>query len=498
MTIFTFIIYNISEWDKIILIFYELFMEVLNDGGGNFTIQEEALYPAFHHNNTLIHLIIRGSFSKIPKYCFAKCEQLLSIDIGDNIITIDEFAFFHCSQLNYVVFPKTIESIGKLFFSETNLTNVQLPENIESINGAFDINSLTCKWQIEKLKVLNSYCIEYANKMIPTTVKIVNTRAFEHSDITTITIPENVEYVDDSAFSDCNSLSRVIIQSNNISFGDYVFSRCNSLVSIDIPDTVKGFGINCFKTIQTINYPENRNKIIPGAYSGWQGTSIVIPATIKEIGSLAFFECQNIESIIIPDSVIEIGDKVFFRSLRLSNIVIGNSVKEVKGFDSCHSLEKVIIPDNVVSIGYWAFSNCRRLKSVKIGRSVETIGINAFSFCTLLKSITLGDSVKIIKFDAFYDCPLSSLTIPSSVHTIETMSYTWMLIFEKSDCDLDLSYINMSKIKLPNDHPSDVIPLFKYFNHHFPEPEFTVPKNIKKICSYAFSGNHMQKCISQL
>ena len=87
---------------------------------------------------------------------------------------------------------------------------------------------------------------------------------------------------------------------------------------------------------------------------------------VKEIASLAFYDCDSLISVVIPDSVTSIGDWVFAY---------------------CYSLISVVIPDSVTSIGKYAFAYCDRLTSVVIGDSVTSIGVWAFAYCTGLKNI---------------------------------------------------------------------------------------------------------------
>ena len=100
-------------------------------------------------------------------------------------------------------------------------------------------------------------------------------------------------------------------------------------------------------------------------------TDIFIPLMhnglpVKEIASLAFYDCDSLIRVVIPDSVTSIGDWVFAY---------------------CYSLISVVIPDSVTSIGKYAFAYCDRLTSVVIGDSVTSIGVWAFAYCTGLKNI---------------------------------------------------------------------------------------------------------------
>lgn len=92
-------------------------------------------------------------------------------------------------------------------------------------------------------------------------------------------------------------------------------------------------------------------------YNG-DGGDVVIPDSVKEIGSYAFYGCRGLTSINIPDSV----------------EVIGNDA-----FSDCISLTSVNIPDSVTKICGWAFYCCSGLTAINIPNSVTEIGYSAFS-----------------------------------------------------------------------------------------------------------------------
>ena len=133
------------------------------------------------------------------------------------------------------------------------------------------------------------------------------------------------------------------------------------------------------------------------------GDAVVIPDSVTEIGSSAFFRCYSLTSVTIPDSVTTIGEKAF----------------------RCSSLTSVTIPDSVTTIGEDAFKNCSSLTSVTIGDSVTTIGERAFEDCSSLTSVTIGDSVTTIGESAFSDCSsLTTVVIPDSVTEIGSSAFS--------------------------------------------------------------------------
>lgn len=139
------------------------------------------------------------------------------------------------------------------------------------------------------------------------------------------------------------------------------------------------------------------DEIPDGAFSGrWALNKVVLPSTLRTIGSRAFYETR-LTSIDIPKGVTSIKDYAFYNSQKL---------------------EKADLPDSLTSIGEYAFHRCFSLQSVKIPAKLTTVSRSAFQSCRSLANLELHDSITTIGAYAFGGCAFSELKIPASIRTI--------------------------------------------------------------------------------
>ena len=250
------------------------------------------------------------------------------------------------------------------------------------------------------------------------------------------------------------------------------------LENLVIPSTLKGCPV-------TSLYNEYRKNIFEKSTNN-AIKKIIIPDSVTNIGTSAFYNCEALTSIKIPDSVTSIESYAFLDCYKLSDLSIGNKVKSIgyEAFQNCTSLTSITIPASVTNIGDYAFFGCTALTSVTIPVSVTSIGSSTFSGCTALTSITIPASVTSIGNSAFYGCTaLTNVTIPASVTSIGNEVFESCDSLERIDVDKNnMKYsskdgILFDKYKLT---------IIKYPSNKRDITEYAIPKTVNNISKKAF------------
>ena len=277
-----------------------------------------------------------------------------------------------------------------------------IPEGVETIKrGAFK-------------NVYNTYTL-----IFPSTMKSLEVSALgDYTELKTLDIKNYNGELENNVFMNNAYLKEFIVDSENTAYSaidGVLFNKEQNLIikyphmkegeTYTIP---KGVDISegCFKWnkyLKFINIESNITKIPESAFDKSNITSIVLPNTVKKIGSGAFNYCAGLKSIVLPDGLETIEDRAFMLCENLETINIPNTITEIEDaafldsgvktftfpekitkisfqvLEDCKQLESVYIPDGVTHIADYAFSSCSALKSINIPVSVEEIGYNAFN-----------------------------------------------------------------------------------------------------------------------
>ena len=282
-------------------------------------------------------LNIPKSTERIGKNAFADCSSLQSITIpaGTKYIGKEAFVrssvtsvkfedgfetetlektFFYCSSLQSAYFGKA--RVKKLLFTfyRTDLQNLEFPDGVENITGAYGYTKLNSVYELN----------------LPQGLKVLANQAFASCElsITELHIPEGVSAIGVAAFSHCSWLKT--IDFCNVKFLDRLaFENCFSLKSVDLTGILyiaENHGSGTFKdckNLTKITYTKTgtADTIEEGTNSTNEAIdTVIIGNGIKGIENKAFANCTNLETAVIADSVKDIADNAFENCAKLTII----------------------------------------------------------------------------------------------------------------------------------------------------------------------------------
>ena len=316
--------------------------------------------------NTGVNVIFGNKVKTIPKglFCYrgtgniyTETPNIVSVSFEENSSceTINNGVFYGCSNLVDVELPNSLINLGDNVFYKCNISYTTYENGLYLGNSQ---NPHLFLMDISDTSV-NEFNIHQNTK------RIFKSAISGTTNLTSLTIPANVDYIYPSAFS-TSGINTLIILGNDtqLMYNQYfALYACSNLQNIEISSD------NIYYSFEN-GMLFNKDKTELHYYClGKTETSVEIPNSVKIIKESAFYYNKTITNVIIPNGVELIGGKAFYE---------------------CENLTSINIPASVTSIGSLAFAYCRDVDTIFIPSSVTEISSSAFSSCgTTNKNINL-------------------------------------------------------------------------------------------------------------
>lgn len=265
----------------------------------------------------------------------------------------------------------------------TNLTELDLSK---ALIDEIPSNAFNDRWAIDKV-------------VLPPTLKKIGSYAFQRTSLTSVNIPDNVETIEEYAFSNARQLQEVHLPDSLTSLGRYAFSACRSL------RTVK------------------------------------IPTKLKEIPWYTFDGCNSLQSVELHDSITNFGD-YSFRNCNLREITLPKSTTWVGGyaFNGNSNLSKVTLNEGLIDIWAYAFQDTA-IDTLNCPSTLRNIYNAAFAGCRNLRQINLNEGLTRIEQYALANNKATEIVLPSSLEYCAGGAF--------DDCD-SLVTIEVRSVMPPN------------------------------------------------
>ena len=304
----------------------------------------------------------------------------------ENRKRLDYFKELNDSGASRIEIPEGMTVIDdNAFKNNTKLKEVILPSTLKSIGiSAFEGTSLS--------KIELPYSLTYIGYNAFANIKT----------LTEVTIPKSVETAS-HAFSGDVNLKKVIFEDGIVTIPSGILNN-TGLEEIVLPSSVKTIGSYAFsnnKSLEKINLLDGVRQIEEGAFSGDSKLSVVeLPETLTEISRYVFSDTPSLTHINLPSGITNIGTGAFEHS----------------------GLTSIELPKELTEIGYYAFSQTH-LSEIYLPKKLNSLGINAFSNIDTLKKVTVTSDINKSWDDWYWEglfdgSPLTTVVIEEGVTKI--------------------------------------------------------------------------------
>ncbi len=363
------------------------------------------------------------------KYIFRYCSELTTVDwtnynpapMDDTYVPgrpegiyVPEGMFDVCKSLKQC-------KVGEKTYDEGVLA---LPENVKGIcTAAFrDTAFNAIDFSSDGLKQITA----------------VGPYAFAQTKITSVTIPDNVDFYPLASqladtFNGCTSLTSVTFVNAVTKIPGAMFSGCAELNSVSIEkenSQISEIGANAFQRcskLTSFTFPTGLKTIGGYAFDSSGLTSLDL-GEVENLAGYSFFGCKDLAEVkIVGTPGLKIDSSTFGTYTRypsaapIKKFTLENGTLAAFSSAAVDALEELHFGDGVTKIpacaygksqdGKWVMVGAKNLTTVTLGKNITNLPDNAFRSSSLAK-ITIPDSVTSIGKNAFNGCDkLDTVTI---------------------------------------------------------------------------------------
>lgn len=283
---------------------------------------------------------------------------------------------------------------------------------------------------------------------------------------------------------------------------DDAFIKQNQLVEVVIPASVIEIGSTAFhdcENLQVFTVAEENpvycvkngllldkgEKVLIRCPSGRYGEVTDIPDTVFLIGAMAFSNCTALYDITLPKDLQTIGDGAFMNCTAIQRMILPENLRRIgmMAFSNCQSLSEVIVPSGVQTLPDSAFADCIALQRVTLSEGLTNISVAAFRNCTALQEVQLPDTLESIKSNAFENCSsLQRMHFPAAVSELSANVFSGCISLSEVTVAAENPYYTAVDGVLMTADQATLV----YYPPCSSQSDYTIPETVKTIDSYAF------------
>ena len=271
------------------------------------------------------------------------------------------------------------------FSSSVPVDKQEVTITIEGKQKSFSVH-------ISPVRVENGVLTEilkgYNEIILPNSVKSIPKDAFRNSQIAKVVLNEGLKSIGDMAFFN-STVQEIVFPSTLEQLKEDIFYYCYNLKKADLSKT------------KITKLPASTF-----VYAGIE--EVLLPVTLKEIGSQAFLKTSQLKTIEIPENVSTIGQEAF-RESGITTVKLPNGVTNIasRAFYYCPELAEVTTygstfnDDPEAMIHPYCLEGCPKLARFEIPESIRILGQGLLGGNRKVTQLTIPANVTQINFSAF-------------------------------------------------------------------------------------------------
>ena len=400
----------------------------------------------------LEEVVLSKNLKTIGPWAFSGCFELKSIDIPESVTEIENGAFSGCYSLeNFNVSKNT--DFGENVFGENFWSSMNALSD--------DYNTWLYDDNASDFFVWNGCLFAYRGSsktpIIPSGVCGIGDKVFENSDITGVTIPEGVRYINNGAFKECTSLKSVKFPNSLKRIGSVAFSGCTSLSSVTFGSGLKSieyYGFSDCESLKKVVLPEGLEKLDGAFYECYNLENITFPSSLSEIDPerSAIYDTKWYENIADSAPIycggiflgFKVGYNTPYKNIKINSTYTVRAGTKTVYMNECYvdKLTTLNLPDGLKSltiksprnnvngnykitkltvpesVDYVDIEGMSDLKTLKLPTTAK-LGAGCFNYCTEIENLTIPKGNIRLEASLSHCVKSKSITLPSDTMEVD-------------------------------------------------------------------------------
>ena len=325
--------------------------------GRKVTVLGESL---FENNSNIVSVQMEEGILEVEEKCFYNCSELITVELSKTLCVIGNEAFCLCGKLVNMTLPVSVTSIGEKAFWYTQWLRNERDKNLgfkfvqqKMEDGSYLSTSVViCNPVIindffleasgwigytggtkeEELKVVQEYVVsknvkEVCSYAFYTPFGNQDTMPSGNDNVVSVVFENPDTMIAPAAFYGCERLEKVELPANLKTIKELTFAECSNLKSLEIPDGVTTIADNAFlncTSLQTIELPASLEKLGKNAFAGIVGEDgeSGLTVTVPEDVDVSNLGLENIINIQYITINVAEGSQAYIYLQQCENVVI--------------------------------------------------------------------------------------------------------------------------------------------------------------------------------
>ena len=406
----------------------------------------------------------------IDNYAFWACHNLKNVELSEGIQAIGMGAFGD-SRFNSICFPSTVvdvegyavlqnpnlialgckavnvpDMVNKLdLVSDYTATTLYVPEaSIEAYQAADIWKNFANVKPIEEMPVFAEQTQDgaiYELNLTQGTAILVDGKATTGDFVVPNTITKNdvvctVVGIGNGAFDENTNLTSITLNEDLETIGDDAF-QYSSIPALHLPAKVKSVGHDFHykaTSMAEITVDENNpylcaensllmskdKKVVWGFPVANPATELILPEEVEIVMSDAVNRCKNLKKIVIGNNCKTIDRNAFDNCTEATELILGDNIEKIdyQAFRSLKSVTELKFPKNLKFLYDYAFSYTWAIKEAVLPEGLEWLCGGAFNRCDALERVELPSTLTFVGQWPFQDCGAMTELVSKAVNPV--------------------------------------------------------------------------------